>query len=746
LRHEGILYVASNDGVSYLDEGSLSFPEVSGITEQVFGLVTAGGDLLVGGSQTGVFKIEHGSATMQVGSADRTYSVATLYVSRFDSQLVYAPLSTTVMALKRRPDGTWREVGQTPELLHRVGVVAEERPGVLWVSSSVGAYRFSFPVSDEDLDIQAASFDYYGAEKGLPEIGGIPYHVQDEIVVMTRGEIYRYDPDADSFVRAPALEAVSSDGGYNDLLSEDNDGRIWIGMGREVAVGTPQPDGTISWNSAPFLRLAGSQTNYIYPEPDGTVWFATLDGLLKYDPKLGAPSTEAPPALIRSVIAGDDSLLSVGTANEAPAAELSYHLNAVEFRYSTPSYAEAGKNRFQTMLEGFDHDWSAWSHEHRRSYTNLPPGEYRFRVRSRNITDVEGEEATFAFSVLPPWYRAWWAYLLYTLAIAGGLVGFVRVRTRHLEARHRELEQVVEDRTSEINQRVEELAVINSVQQGLVAEMDMQGIYDLVGNRIRDLFDAQVVVIRTFDREQELEVFQFAIEKGERLDVPPRPFDALSRYMMEHHEPLFFNENYAQEMTALGLRTSTKGDAPKSAMFQPLIVGDQIKGNLSIQNVDREHAFSDSDVRLLATLANSMSVALENARLFDQTTRLLAESDQRAAELSTVNEISRALVSQLEFDALVQLVGDKIRETFMADMAYVAFLDEDEGMIKFPYGYGDDFPPMQFGEGFTSQILRTGEPLLVNEDVSGTFEDLGIQEIGKATASYLGVPVTVGRR
>ena len=64
---------------------------------------------------------------------------------------------------------------------------------------------------------------------------------------------------------------------------------------------------------------------------------------------------------------------------------------------------------------------------------------------------------------------------------------------------------------------------------------------------------------------------------------------------------------------------------------------------MSLQNVDRENAFSDSDVRLLETLANSMSVALENARLFDETTRLLKETEQRTAELAVINSVQEGL-------------------------------------------------------------------------------------------------------
>lgn len=71
------------------------------------------------------------------------------------------------------------------------------------------------------------------------------------------------------------------------------------------------------------------------------------------------------------------------------------------------------------------------------------------------------------------------------------------------------------DVVAKLKQREAELAVINSVQQGLVAEMDMQGIYDLVGDKIRELFDAQVTMIAVFDHDNHLEDFKYFFEAGE---------------------------------------------------------------------------------------------------------------------------------------------------------------------------------------------------------------------------------------
>ena len=69
-------------------------------------------------------------------------------------------------------------------------------------------------------------------------------------------------------------------------------------------------------------------------------------------------------------------------------------------------------------------------------------------------------------------------------------------------------------------------------------------------------------------------------------------------------------------------------------LFAPLITGDEARGVISLQNLDREHAFTEADMDLLTTLAASLSVALENARLLDETR-------QRAAELAIVNTSAR---------------------------------------------------------------------------------------------------------
>ena len=296
----------------------------------------------------------------------------------------------------------------------------------------------------------------------------------------------------------------------------------------------------------------------------------------------------------------------------------------------------------------------------------------------------------------------------------------------------------------ETEQRTTELAVINSVQEGLVREMDMQAIYNIVGDRLCTLFNIQTVVIRTFDHNDGTETWQYSIEKGLKQKVDPRPFNWNSKQLILTKKPLNIKENYVETSKKHGGSGVTAGEPPKSAVFVPMIVGDVVKGSVSLQNVDIENAFSESDIRLLTTLTNSMSVALENARLFDETTRLLAEAKQRATELSTVNNISKALASQLNTDELIQFVGGQMKDLFTANIVYLALLNAKTKTIYFPYQFGDDNEPIKLGDGLTSKIILTGEPLLINKDVQERRAKLGVEQMGKAAASYLGVPIPVG--
>ena len=291
----------------------------------------------------------------------------------------------------------------------------------------------------------------------------------------------------------------------------------------------------------------------------------------------------------------------------------------------------------------------------------------------------------------------------------------------------------------ETRQRNAELALINGVQGAIAGELDPLAIYDLVGDKIRDVFDAQVVSISVYDEASGVLTFPYVIERGERLDQQPIFLIGFRKHVMETREPLMIGEITRELAERYGNPWVLSGEPVKSALFVPVVVTGRATGVISLQNVDRTDAFGEEDLRLLTTLAGSLSVALDNARLLDETR-------QRVAELATVNSVGQALSSQLDLVALIELVGEQVRGAFDAGIAYVALHDRPSGRIDFAYYYESgrrrDEPSMAYGEGLASRILDSRAPLVLNR--SPQFEAHEPRRIGTPVRSYLGVPILLG--
>jgi serine phosphatase RsbU (regulator of sigma subunit) len=192
-------------------------------------------------------------------------------------------------------------------------------------------------------------------------------------------------------------------------------------------------------------------------------------------------------------------------------------------------------------------------------------------------------------------------------------------------------------------QREEELALIHSVQEGLSSKLEMQGIYDLVGDKIRDTFDAQVVMISQYDPITNRVYHHYAIERGRHLQLTTwRAIDVSRMEIVRTRKPLMLcQERIMQLLESAKMAVIPGTEVPLSWLGVPMLVGDEVRGIVSMQHLDRENAYTDSDVELLATLTNSMSQSLENARLFNETQRLLHLLEQ---EMEMARQTQRSIL------------------------------------------------------------------------------------------------------
>jgi hypothetical protein len=222
--------------------------------------------------------------------------------------------------------------------------------------------------------------------------------------------------------------------------------------------------------------------------------------------------------------------------------------------------------------------------------------------------------------------------------------------------------------------------VINSIQRGMVEKLDFQAIIDLVGDKLRELFASDTWASSGSTARPAPAASAVVYEHGQRLDLQPttiEPDRPIQRRRCDRAPRLTRTRD---EMAAMGLRIVPGTDTALSAVFRSGHERRRVPRVHLARELRARDAFDEGAVSLLSTVAASMGVALENARLFDETQRLFKQSEQRAPELAIINSIQRGMAEKLDFQTIIDLVGDKLRELFASDDMGIVWLDAEAAM------------------------------------------------------------------
>ena len=337
------------------------------------------------------------------------------------------------------------------------------------------------------------------------------FTVKSRSVFGTDKGLFRFDAVSNGFVHDTVLGERFTDGMHAVYtLKEDEGGKVFIAdrMHRldDVGLSIPEAKGA-SWYSRPFLNLTSHIRIYdACFDSKGNVWMVTHEGLSKYDPSKDRKMPGKFNTLIREVISGKSVLFHGSYANilnetdhnkdiklpvmaqpDYMIPELPYRMNSVMIRYAAVNFVGHDQNLYQYMLEGFEKEWSAWTPQNSKEYSNLQEGRYIFRVKGKNVFGIESEEAIYQFTILPPWYRTVWAYFAYFLAASLLVYGIVMLNLRRLRSANLLLEASVKERTAEVVEQKEEILMIN--ENLLVKQEELQitldTLYDMQDHLIR---------------------------------------------------------------------------------------------------------------------------------------------------------------------------------------------------------------------------------------------------------------------
>lgn len=296
----------------------------------------------------------------------------------------------------------------------------------------------------------------------------------------------------------------------------------------------------------------------------------------------------------------------------------------------------------------------------------------------------------------------------------------------------------------QLTQRNTELALINTIQAAVASRLEMHKIYELVGEKIHDLFKQADVNIRIYDPQTNLVHYPYYSENGKRINLKSAPLDEIGfeSHILRSQETLLINEQIEKVMERYGSHLLPGESIEKSSVFVPLIVGGQARGLLNLRDMRQEHAFTESDVSLLTTLANSLGVALENARLLDEARR----HDQ---EITIMADVGREISATLDLPIVLERIASRAMSLFRARDVVLRLLEPD-GHLRAAVALGKHAAiykhwHARLGQGLSGTVAQTAIPEIINDpendprviDIPGTQDD-------KATRAILFAPLIIG--
>jgi ligand-binding sensor domain-containing protein/signal transduction histidine kinase len=474
--HEESLWIGTKHGLNqFLDRRTIPFTESEGLPSNDTGpvLQDEAGNMWVGTIGAGLSRFDgHHFSVLTTNQGLASNTITTLAGDRDGSLWI-----GTDHGLNQLKDGMVERTFTTSQGLpsNVIRCLLRDKRGELWAGTDAGLARFN-----EGRFVQPQNAD--GPLKAtVLAIGELP---DNSIIVATAGgslytclddhlrafpqdglparEIDAFFLDAEGLLwmgtRGGALRVWDGkttfaysvkDGLYDDDIFgivADSQNNLWMACSkgifsvsrgdlRKFAAGAIKNFTCRPFSPTEALRTIECKSGVqpaAYRMREGRVWFSTIHGAIVMDPEHLFRKQLPVPVLIEDVIVNGDARSPTQISKLAPG------LSNLEFRYTALTFLVPTRLTFNYMLEGFDKYWVDAGSRREAFYTNLPPGNYRFRVKALNFDGTWSESSSpVAFILAPHFYQTLWFYPVAALILAWIVWGLYRLRvTRIREQLH----------------------------------------------------------------------------------------------------------------------------------------------------------------------------------------------------------------------------------------------------------------------------------------------------------------------
>jgi len=327
---------------------------------------------------------------------------------------------------------------------NNLSAIVEDSYGMLWVATQDRGLS--------KLDRKTGHFTNFTFDPGKPN--GISSNVvlslhvdkSGTLWVGTRDGLNKYDSNNNSFKFYTIKDGLPNNAIIN--ISEDAYGNLWLATNKGISRFDPNGQSEeghltfINYGIPDGLQFNNYNLGSYFSAPNGEMFFGGAAGFVSFFP--GKINQQPPRTLISDfqifnepVIPGDGSLLEKHIS-QTESIELSHNQNVLSFEFTALHFSRPEKNLYRYKMEGLDKNWIDGKRRF-APYTNLDPGEYRFRVKASNSDGVWDEKGTaLNITILPPWWRTIWAYFGYGLLFVTLIFGIDRLQRRRLLAKSKE--------------------------------------------------------------------------------------------------------------------------------------------------------------------------------------------------------------------------------------------------------------------------------------------------------------------